>query len=196
MARAGDEVVNPITGQRLVFVRTAAETNGELLEMESFYKPGGWPPVFHYHPVQRERFEVLAGTLTVQLQDKQQRLGPGDVLHIEPGMVHEMWNHGEEWAHVNWQVRPALNTEQFFETAFGLAANGRVNAKGIPNVLQVAVMAQAYDTEFRLATPPRVVQKIVFGVLAPLARLLGYRASYARYTTEQRNDRGAPMQKM
>ena len=31
--------------------------------------------------------------------------------------------------------------------------------------------------------PPRVVQRILFGSLAPLARLLGYRGSYPEYST-------------
>jgi hypothetical protein len=29
--------------------------------------------------------------------------------------------------------------------------------------------------------PPRVVQRLLFGLLAPLARLLGYRGSYRKY---------------
>jgi hypothetical protein len=31
--------------------------------------------------------------------------------------------------------------------------------------------------------PPRIVQRILFGLLAPLARLLGYRGSYPEYLT-------------
>jgi hypothetical protein len=35
MARAGDTLVNPVIGQRLTFRRTAADTSGELVEVES-----------------------------------------------------------------------------------------------------------------------------------------------------------------
>src|SRR5690606_28059533 len=67
VARARDETENPVTGQRLVFLRTGTETGGELLEMESQYRPQGRPPALHYHPAQREQFEVLRGTLRVFL---------------------------------------------------------------------------------------------------------------------------------
>ncbi len=188
MAEAGDELVNPVTGQRLVLVKTAAETGGELLEMESAFKPGGWPPGAHYHPVQEERFEVLEGTVRVMLDDKQRDLQVGEVLVVAPKQRHEMWNAGDSWARVNWQVRPALKTQQFFETVFGLASDGKVNGNGVPNLLQIAVMLREYDAVYRLPSPPRVVQRIIFGLLAPLARLLGYRARYDRYSGPVRQD--------
>jgi hypothetical protein len=88
-----------------------------------------------------------------------------------------MWAE-EAGVHVNWQTRPALRTEAFFETVFGLAAEGKVNEKGVPNLLQSAVIAQAFAGEFRLAKPPWPIQRLLFAVLAPLGRLLGYTAKY------------------
>jgi hypothetical protein len=44
-------------------VRTAAETDGDLLEMEAAYGGTGLLPPEHLHPRQVERFEVLEGTL-------------------------------------------------------------------------------------------------------------------------------------
>ena len=61
MASAGDVLENPVTGQRLIVRRTAAETGGEVLEVESIYTmPTPFPPTAHYHPYQEERFKVLA----------------------------------------------------------------------------------------------------------------------------------------
>jgi hypothetical protein len=34
MARAGDELVNPVTGLRTVFRKTTQETSGELLQVD------------------------------------------------------------------------------------------------------------------------------------------------------------------
>ena len=34
MARAGDELVNPVTGLRTVFRKTARQTSGELLQVD------------------------------------------------------------------------------------------------------------------------------------------------------------------
>jgi hypothetical protein len=48
MAKSGEVLENPITGQRLVFHRTSEDTGGELLEVESVYmkpSPSGSLPV-------------------------------------------------------------------------------------------------------------------------------------------------------
>ena len=42
MARAGDVLENPATDDRLVFLRTAAETGGEVLEYELEFVPRGF----------------------------------------------------------------------------------------------------------------------------------------------------------
>ena len=61
MARAGQEIEG--YGMRLRLVRTAAETEGELLEMEATYEGTGGLPPEHEHPNQAEHFEVLEGTM-------------------------------------------------------------------------------------------------------------------------------------
>ncbi len=53
----------------------------------------------------------------------------GDRLHIPAKTPHAMWNNGPAIAVTNWQVRPALNMEHFFETTIGLAADGKTNAQ-------------------------------------------------------------------
>jgi len=45
----------------------------------------------------------------------------------------------------------------------------------MPNLLQLAVLAREFDDVIRFTRPPRLVQWALFGLLAPLARLLGYR---------------------
>ena len=40
MARAGDELVDPITGERMIFRKTAKETDGELLQLDRIGKAG------------------------------------------------------------------------------------------------------------------------------------------------------------
>jgi hypothetical protein len=49
MARVGQEIHGP-DGFRLRLVRTAAETGGELLEMEATYGGTGQLPPEHLHP--------------------------------------------------------------------------------------------------------------------------------------------------
>ena len=40
MAKAGDELVNPVTGLRTVFRKTARDTDGELLQVDWIGEPG------------------------------------------------------------------------------------------------------------------------------------------------------------
>ena len=178
MAQSGEVLENPITGQRIVFRRTSGDTAGELLEVESVYTSStpSRPPT-HYHPSQEEIFRVLAGELHVVTNGRQRVLKKGETLVIVEGARHQMWAE-EAGVRVNWQTRPALETEAFFETVFGLASEGKTNEKGTPHLLQAAVIARAYSDEFRLASPPWAVQRLLFAVLAPLGRRLGYRADH------------------
>jgi hypothetical protein len=149
-----------------------------LLEVESVYtKPTPSRPPTHYHPRQEERFEVLAGRLNVLVDGQKRTLEEGEVLIVPPGVPHEMWA-TETGARVDWQTRPALKTQAFFETVWGLAKDGKVNDKGVPNLLRAALIAREYEDEFRLASPPWAVQRILFELLAPVGRLLGYHARY------------------
>ena len=58
-------------GERLAFRRTAAETNGDLLEMEATYNPHSPQPPLHYHPYQDEQFRVLSGTFRTRVGESE-----------------------------------------------------------------------------------------------------------------------------
>src|SRR5438270_276806 len=53
---------------RIVFLRTAAETGGEVLEYEVVGRPRGFPAQRHVHPKQSERHEVVSGALRVSME--------------------------------------------------------------------------------------------------------------------------------
>lgn len=185
MAYAGKEIRSPST--RLVFRKTAADTDGELLRFEQFVR-GGTPEVpEHLHPRQRERFVVLAGQMGARAAGREVVLGPGEELTIPPGTPHTFWNAGDDELHHVVELRPALDSETFFETVFGLQRDGRLPAEGdarVPNVLQGALLVTAYGNY--LARPPVALQKALFPPLALLGRLLGLRASYPRYSDDGR----------
>lgn len=111
MARRGLTLTDPTTGQTITFLRTAADTGGELLEMETTYAGKVGKPPLHRHPAQAERFEVLEGELHVRLGRKSRTLIAGEQLDVPAGTAHAM--HGK--ARARWEVRPALETEAFLE---------------------------------------------------------------------------------
>ncbi|MFN7117340.1 MAG: cupin domain-containing protein [Saprospiraceae bacterium] len=172
---------NPITGQQLIFLQTAATTHGQLLEMESRYPAHSKEPPPHYHPLQKETFLVLKGQMHVRMNGAVKIYNAGDTFIVAPNVVHSMWNDSAEETVVNWKVAPALQTEQFFRTAYGLAQDGKVNAEGTPNLLQTALLLSQHASEFRLAKPSFAVQRLIFGILKPIAKLMGYKAVYSKY---------------
>lgn len=179
MAYAGKVIESPTT--RLVFERTAADTDEELLRFEQFVR-GGTPE----HPRQEERFVVLSGRMGVRAAGRKRVLKAGEEVVVPPGTPHTFWNAGEEELHHVVELRPALEHEAFFETVFGLQRNGRFPVEGQkrpPNPLQSALLVLGYGNY--LAKPPIPVQRALFGPLVLLGRLLGYGNSYPEYSDDR-----------
>jgi hypothetical protein len=97
------------------------------------------------------------------------------------GVAHDWWNAGDEEAHVVVEIRPAAHFEEMIRNAYGLAQDGKTDAKGMPSLLQLALLAREFDNTIRFTKPPRIVQRLLFSVLAPVARLRGLRGSYPKY---------------
>jgi quercetin dioxygenase-like cupin family protein len=178
-ARAGDELVNPATGLRTVFRRTAQETSGKLLRVDWIGNPGWTTGPDHVHPRQEERFEVLSGNLGLRVDGVEGVHGAGEVIVVPAGSPHAAWNAGDGDVHVLVDFRPALRTEIAFETLAGLAQDGKTNQAGVPrNPLRLALVLRHFEQEIYFVRPPLAVQRVIFGALARVGRLLGYRAEY------------------
>src|SRR5215472_11918689 len=181
MSKAGDVYENPVTGERGVARICTEETGGELLVVELYIRPGGAVMGEHVHPAIEERFTVLRGRVGFRLSGRESTAELGVRLIAPAGVPHDWWNASPEEALVRVEIRPAARFEAFILNAFGLAQDGRVNRRGMPNLLQLAILAREFDDVIRFTRPPRVVQRLLFGLLAPLARLRGYRGSYPEY---------------
>jgi mannose-6-phosphate isomerase-like protein (cupin superfamily) len=178
MIRAGDTIHNPITGERLVFRKTSADTGGQAVVIETFVQPNGFVAAAHVHPSQEERFEILRGSVGFKIGSKKLVAGAGQRLTVPAGTPHKFWNAGDDEAHFVCEVRPALQFESLLETMFALAADGKTNRKGMPNPLRLAVIANAHFDTVQLPFPPAFVQKVGLTLGAPLGRVLGYGATY------------------
>jgi quercetin dioxygenase-like cupin family protein len=176
MAHAGEQIENPRTGQRMVFLQTGAETDGELLQIECFNPATGVDEPQHCHPRQESRAEVISGALRFRVRGEIQEVGAGETHTIAAGVPHSFGNYGDEEAHWIAEFQPALRTDAFFEALFDLAARDQLNEHGMPSLLQLAVSVPAYAQEIRVTSPPWPVQKVLFALLGPIARLRGLHA--------------------
>ncbi len=181
MSRAGDVLENPITGERAVARVGTEDSGGELLVADVYVRPGGAVAGEHVHPVIEESFTVMSGRVGFRLDGRESIARQGERLHVPAGVAHDWWNAGEEEAHILVEIRPGARFEEAIANMFGLARDGKTNAKGLPNLLQLALFAREFEDVLYFTKPPRIVQKIVFGALAPIARLLGYQGSYPEY---------------
>ena len=178
MIKAGDTLTNPVTKERMTFLKTAAETNGEYVLIELRAAPGAVVAAAHVHPHQTETFEVISGTLGAKIGGKAVEAKSEGVVVIEPRVSHKWWNAGEDELVFRAEVRPALQFEQLIETMFGLAADGKTNRKGMPNPLRLAVIARQHFDDVRLPFPPAWMQRTGLALGAPVGRVLGYQATY------------------
>ena len=184
MPQQGQVIENPVTGERAEFRTTADDSAGRSLQFDYYLQPDGFAVgrIDHVHPNQEERFEVRAGKLGVRIDGDEWTATPGTRFAVLPETPHTVWNAGEEEMHAVVEIRPALNIEYFFETMFGLARDGKTNGMGLPNPLQLAVVANAFRDEFSIGGVPLSVQRALASMAAPVGRLVGYRASYPQYS--------------
>ena len=130
MADAGDTVLNPVSGERIVFVRTAADTAGELLEMEDFWASPDHRTQPHVHPEMEETWEVLVGRAGFEIGGEVRVAGPGEVVVAAAGSPHRAWNAADGETHLRITMRPALRWEEFVVRLFAAAQEGRVDEHG------------------------------------------------------------------
>ena len=114
------EIFNSRTGQRMRFLLTAADTNGDLLRIETVDPPAAVAEPTHVHPLQETRAEVISGALRFVVDGHERLLGPGEAITIPAGTPHRFLNDGDTDAVAIQEARPALRTAEFFETYFDL----------------------------------------------------------------------------
>ena len=168
----GQTLENPVTGERFTFTHTAATTNGELLAFDFALRPGGAVPIPHVHPVQTERFEVVAGRMRFRVGARTLIAGPGEVVEVEPGVAHSFANAGPEEARLRVEVRPALAMEEMLVEVVAMAEAGLLNRRGMPRRLRdLAILARRYD---QVAHAPGLSVTVQRLLLAPLTWRVGF----------------------
>ena len=170
---------NPVTRERATILELPNDNPDRRATAELTALVGARVMGEHRHPTLVERFTVLEGELTVKLAGQTTVLGEGKTAVVEPGVWHDWWNASEHQdARVRVEVTPGERFAHMIETVFGLARLGHTNSRGMPHPLQLALFAQEFSDVIEFRSPPPAVQRLLFGILAPIARWRGYRATY------------------
>jgi mannose-6-phosphate isomerase-like protein (cupin superfamily) len=174
---------NPITGERVTFLATAEETNGEYVRVRNETSAGAPGVVLHYHLAYTEAFEVLKGRLDmcVGTKDNHLVLAEGESVFVALNTAHRFWNSSTEPVVFEVEVRPARNFEKALRAASGLVQDGKTNDKGVPkNIFELALIYEL--SESYIVGMPLFLQKGIFGALARIARWRGYDPEFSKYT--------------
>lgn len=173
---------NPVTGERgRITVLPWEHADGTLVGTMTA-RAGARVAGEHMHPTLRERFEVITGELMVLQNGDITVLQAGDVAEIAPGVWHDWWNSSSVPAVVRLEVAPGERFLHMLETLFGLAHEGYTDQRGMPNLLQLAMLDQEFCDVVIFRRPPVIVQRALFTLLRPVARALGYRPTYPMYS--------------
>ena len=161
-------IVNPIFKDTCTFLRTSAETNGKVSEMEVTLSPHGGNPL-HKHTGFTETFTAIEGNLSLRVNSLKIMLMPGEKITVRKGEVHRFYNESDRDIKFNLQFTPGhTGAENMLRIMYGLARDGMTNKKGIPkNLMILAVVGEIGDSA-------------VAGILALLSPILKIMAGFAR----------------
>ena len=183
VSRYGDIYENKVTGERAVVLRGDEDGEGRSALVHLTVRPHGAVVGEHIHPRIRERFYVISGRLGTRLGGAESTLAAGQEGVAPAGTPHDWWNAGQDDAQVLIEITPIdPRFELMIGQLFGLANAGKTNAKGMPGLLQLALIGQEFQDVVRFTSPPRAVQTIMFGPVSLVARMRGYRGLYPEYS--------------
>ncbi|HWI61429.1 MAG TPA: cupin domain-containing protein [Symbiobacteriaceae bacterium] len=175
MAKAGEVLKNPITGDRIVFRQVqedVCEVDFFVAQTQPYTEP-------HLHALQTEVFEVVSGHGKWQLNGVEYDLQPGDRVEVPAGVGHNNpWRVGDEVLHIRQTNRPGLDFDVYFETAFKAAQRGKSLPNGQLDKLHQAVILNQTRSKSYLTNAPVWLQKALFPILAALGRRKGYQFRY------------------
>lgn len=167
----GRVIHNPMIGDTVEFLKSSEETGGKYEWVEVTLVPGGGNPM-HYHLEYEEEFETVSGVLSIDCDGRSIRLQPGEKATASIGSHHRFYNDSGLPVIFRVKITPACGFEHMLRITYGLACDGRIDAKGMPrNWLELAVVMRKggiYPTGV-----PMAVIRLLFGSLYRVALWIG-----------------------
>ncbi|HEX6041074.1 cupin domain-containing protein [Longimicrobium sp.] len=132
---ASRRIWNPIQKDAAIFLVTAEESGGAHTLLEIELAPGGGNTL-HTHTDFAEHFEVIEGELVVQVGSQEHVLGPGGAAVAPPRTPHRFQSRSARPTRFRVALRPGhAGFERALRIGYGMAEDGRVNARGLPRRL-------------------------------------------------------------
>jgi mannose-6-phosphate isomerase-like protein (cupin superfamily) len=182
MFTTGDELYDKRFGERYQVLEAARDSGGELVRLQDTAAPGPSRRPTSAHPAQRERFEVLSGTLGLTVNGKEHLLREGDSFVVEPGARHLPRNAGDGELRFLAEMRPAGRFEEFLAEITAVNNTGR---EGLTYLLTAARVINRFPDVEHPTPLPRVLDRALFSILAAAGKLLGLRVTRNSWTATE-----------
>jgi hypothetical protein len=163
-------IENRHTGETLRMRREHDASGQIILIIEGSLPPGSNGPPPHIHLEEREEGGVQAGTLGARIGNQTLVVQTGGNAAFPAGVVHSWWNAGETVLEFSGRVVPAVDLDQFLQALFAVL---NASATGRPSIFYLAHVLWRHRQTQRMATPPMVIQRILFPVVLLIGRILG-----------------------
>jgi len=176
--RVGDVFRDDSSGEQV----TVLKREGGMSWIRATLAPNGSGPPAHVHTTFDERVVLVDGSATAIVDGMEVRLEAGDVIHFPKRTPHRFYNETSEIA----IIEHPLEIQQAFPDRLMLCLSqmwGMTNdaqflaSRSMP--IQISLWAPFCDTWD--ADAPIWLQRTLFLLVAPTARLLGYHPAYACY---------------
>jgi quercetin dioxygenase-like cupin family protein len=182
---------NPTVGQRSRIVTLPADSGGKqfVLEYVTRLYGGEHANPAHLHTTFTETFEILKGRARYRIGSETKTAAAGDRIEMPPMVPHQHpWSDSLQELHVRHtavanppDLRGLNASLQVDITIQGLARLGLVDGRGLPSLLQLAVLLDTTMPATYLDGMPIGVQRLLYGLLAPIGRLVGFKAAYREH---------------
>src|SRR5215204_3936098 len=89
MSKAGDAIENPVTGERVVVRVGTEDSEDQLLEVDTYVRPGGAVTGEHIHPAIEESFTVVSGQVGFRLNGRESIAELDRPLRVPVGLAQD-----------------------------------------------------------------------------------------------------------
>ncbi len=172
------------------FSQRVAKIDDEHIWSELTLHPNAPGPPAHIHTTFAERFMVAKGEVSLFVDGQTKVLRVGEEFLVEPGVAHKPFNATGTEAVVLGPETPAYGLPRdfgvFLTQAYGFFDDSPANGRPPRALLQMSRFSPRYDSW--LAGPPVLLQRGLFWILGPIARVLGYRSYYERFAPQGKRE--------
>ena len=161
---------NRHTGERLRLRRVRDRDGQTVVLIDGSLPPRSSGPPPHVHCQEREEATVIAGTLGARCGKETILRRAGEAVVFPAGIVHTWWNAGDDVLELSGRASPATDLDRFLQALFAILNASR---SGRPSIFYVAHVLWRHRHTQGVATPPVIVQRVVFPVVVAIGRVLG-----------------------